>query len=459
MPLDTSFPKPAPATIPLSHVLGALSHALDLTEGQPVGHCLRACWIGMGIGRALGLDAAALADLYYGVLLKDLGCSSNAARVAQLYLTDDLHFKAQAKFIGRGVGPAVRFIVAHTAGGEGFLTRLRTTWHALSKAGEIVHELVQTRCDRGAAIARQLRFSPAVAEGIHSLDEHWDGSGWPRGLRGQAIPLFSRIALLAQIADVFATAAGPGAAHDEIRGRTGTWFDPEVAAAFHGVAEEAGFWATFAAPDIERIVLDLEPAQRPVAVDDDYLDDVATAFAQVVDAKSPYTHGHSERVARFSLLLGAELGFNAAALQRLRRAALLHDLGKLAVSNSILDKPGRLDEAEWQAVRAHPVHSERILGRIPAFTELAEIGGAHHERLDGRGYPRGLSGAAIGLPTRIVTTADVCDALTARRPYRDPLPVAETLDIMRRDSGTAFDPVCLEALGRLAAAPDFLGMD
>jgi HD-GYP domain-containing protein (c-di-GMP phosphodiesterase class II) len=460
MPFDLPFSRQAAAApaLPLAHVLGALSHALDLTEGQPAGHCVRSCWIGVHVARRMGLEEAAIADLYYAILLKDLGCSSNAARVAQLYLTDDLQFKRDSKFLGDASGPALRFILDHTGQGCGLVERLRTTFKVIRYAGEIVQELIETRCERGAGIAHQLRFTHAVSDGIRSLDEHWNGGGRPLGLRGRAIPLFSRIALLAQVADVFFTSGGMMAACDEVRARTGAWFDPEVAAAFHGVAEDPRFWTMLASDDIGQAVLDLEPAQRMVAADDSYLDDIATAFAQVVDAKSPFTSGHSLRVARFTELLGQRLGLDAAALQRLKRAALLHDVGKLGVSNSILDKPGKLDAAEWAAMRQHPAHSGTILSRIGCFGELADVGAGHHERLDGKGYPFGLDASQIGMATRIVTTADVCDALSATRPYREAMPIKQMLDVMGADVGTAFDPVCFDALRDLAAERDLLAV-
>ena len=139
-------------------------------------------------------------------------------------------------------------------------------------------------------------------------------------------------------------------------------------------------------------------------VDEDYLDDIAAAFAQVVDSKSPYTSGHSERVTLFTDLIAEQLEFSAEQRRWLKRAALLHDIGKLGVSNAILDKPGKLDDAEWETMRMHAAHTEAILSRIGAFSELAPIAGAHHERLDGKGYPRGLAGDQICLETRIITT-------------------------------------------------------
>ena len=181
-------------------------------------------------------------------------------------------------------------------------------------------------------------------------------------------------------------------------------------------------------------------------IDEDYLDDIAAAFAQVVDSKSPYTSGHSERVTLFTDMIAEQLEFGAEQRRWLKRAALLHDIGKLGVSNAILDKPGKLDDAEWEAMRMHAAHSEAILSRIGAFSELAPIAGAHHERLDGKGYPRGLSGDQICLETRIITTADIFDALTADRPYRAAMPITKALAIMSGMVGTQIDADCFAAL-------------
>ena len=355
--------------ITLSELLGALSHALDLTEGQPAGHCVRCSRIGVEIGREIGLSEDEIAELYYALLLKDLGCSSNAARICELYLTDDLSFKQDFKFI--------------------------------------------------------------------------DGS-LPQALR----PIYSRIALMVQVIDVFHVSNGPEAALREAQNRSGTWFDPHLVAAFERIAARPAFWDMLRTDDGHEAALPQPPEQASLPIDEDYLDDIAAAFAQVVDSKSPYTSGHSERVTLFSDMIAEQLEFSAEQRRWLKRAALLHDIGKLGVSNAILDKPGKLDDAEWEIMRMHSAHSEAILSRIGAFRELAPIAGAHHERLDGKGYPRGLSGDQICLETRIIITADIFDALTAERPYRAAMPVTKALTIMSEMVGTQIDANCFAALGR-----------
>lgn len=431
----------------LSEVIGALSYALDLTEGQPPGHCIRCCWIGFHIGQRLGLDTGTLWELYYTLLLKDAGCSSNAARLCELYGSDDRRAKRDFKTVDTdNFAQLAQFVIAHTGVRGQLADRFKRLLRLAREGEELATELIQTRCERGAQIARQLGFSEAVADGIFSLDEHWNGRGKPLGLRGTSIPLFARIALLAQVIDVFHHVGGPDAALREIRARSGSWFDPELVDIALALAEHAGFWAALRSDDIGTLVQELEPESRVLVVDDALLDRIAEAFSQVVDAKSPYTAGHSSRVALYTDVLAAKLGIDTERRRWLKRGALLHDLGKLGVSNSILDKEGSLTEEEWREVRLHPVYTEEILSRILPFKDLAIVSGAHHERLDGKGYPRGMVAAELTLETRIITLCDVFDAITADRPYRGPIPVPQALEIMGRMTGTALDTECYNAL-------------
>jgi HD-GYP domain-containing protein (c-di-GMP phosphodiesterase class II) len=442
---------PIASGLKLSELISALSHALDITEGQPEGHCVRCCWIGMHIGREMGLTEHQLWELYYTLLLKDLGCSSNAARICELYLTDDLDFKRDFKTVGDSLPQVVRFVLQHTGLKAGLAERFRSVLHIFRDGPEISRELIQTRCQRGAEIARLLRFSEDIAAGIYNLDEHWNGQGKPAGLAGDAIPVYARIALLSQVIDVFYTADGADAALAEVRNRSGQWFDPAQVHAVERLSDTPGFWGTLDSPAIEKAVLALEPGRFEVPLDDDYLDDIATAFGQVVDSKSPYTSGHSARVALYTDLIAEALGLDMDRRRWLKRGALLHDVGKLGVSNSVLDKAGQLDAEEWKAVRAHAALTESILSRIHAFSELARVAGAHHERLDGGGYPRGLKEDEITMDTRIITTADIFDAITAERPYRGAIPIPQALEMMAKTVGTALDPDCFAALQRAMA--------
>jgi HD-GYP domain-containing protein (c-di-GMP phosphodiesterase class II) len=438
------------ATVCRSEIVAAFTYALDLTEGQPQGHSIRACFIASELAREIGLAGDEWAAVYYATLLKDLGCSSNAARIHELYRADDLAFKSAWKTVAPGLPSTLRFVFGHTAPEASLRARVRAIGHILKNGDAIAQEMIETRCTRGADIARELRFGEDVAAGIFHLDERWDGSGRPGHIRGEAIPLASRCALLAQIADVFHSAGGPEAACAEVALRAGSWLDPELVEAFARIVRRPHFWNRLASPLLEMQVAAMAPDLEQ-EVDEDYLDTITAAFGKVVDAKSPYTAGHSQRVADYTGRLGQTLGMLPTRLRRLRRAAALHDVGKLGVSSAILEKPGKLDDREWQVMRGHATHTQAILGRIGAFADLAPIAAAHHERLDGFGYPLGLDEQTIGRETRIITLCDFYDALTAERPYRGAMAPAEALAIMEREVGTAIDPQGFEALRELVA--------
>lgn len=246
--------------------------------------------------------------------------------------------------------------------------------------------------------------------------------------------------------DVFHSASGRQQARDEVQKRADTWFDPAVVAAFLAAQQRPGFWEGLSDCNLQQRIEDIEPASKVVRIDEHRLDTIAEAFSQVVDAKSHYTYGHSARVATYAETVATTLGLPPERVRWLRRGALLHDIGKLGVSNAVLDKPGKLDDDEWDRVKAHAAYSEQILSRLDIFAELSFVAAAHHERLDGKGYPRGLTGDRIPLETRIITVADIFDAITAERPYRGPIPVPAALGMMEKERGAAIDGRCLDAL-------------
>ncbi|MFW8636196.1 HD-GYP domain-containing protein [Cribrihabitans pelagius] len=425
--------------------MGALSHALDLTEGQPKGHCVRCCWIGMQVAAALELAPQARAQLYFTLLMKDLGCSSNAARICELYQTDDLAFKREFKKVN-GTRQGLDFLIRNTAAGTPPLNRIRTLGQVLANNRDIAGELIQTRCDRGAAIARRMRFPEEVAQGIACLDEHWNGGGRPLGIGGEAIPLYARIALMAQITDIFTTGIGAEAAAAELERRAGSWFDPELVPVFTALVRSPGFARDLADPGLAGAVFASAAAHQTRPVDEDFLDEISESFSLVIDAKSPFTHGHSQRVARYTGMICDQFGYTPERRRWMVRGALLHDIGKLGVSNMILDKPGKLTDEEFAAMKRHPVLGHEVLSKISVFGELADVTAAHHERLDGRGYPHGLNADQLTLDMRIIAVADIFDALTADRPYRDALPLDKTYAIMDGLAGPGIDPDCYAAL-------------
>jgi HD-GYP domain-containing protein (c-di-GMP phosphodiesterase class II) len=308
---------------------------------------------------------------------------------------------------------------------------------------------MQARCDRGAEIARMIGLSDGTAEAIRTLDEHWDGHGQPRWLLGEQIPLLGRILCLAQTVEIFHAAGGLDDAYAVAQRRSGTWFDPDLIEALNAFRRDAAFWASLAEPDLTR----WEPEDQVITVDEEYLLQIATAFAAIVDAKSPWTYFHSDRTSLIATNMGAAVGIDPAELGDLRRVALLHDIGKLAVSNRILDKPGELTVAEFARVKEHPLFTRWVLERVSCFEPLAAVAAAHHERLDGSGYPRGLTAEDLTMPMRVLAVADVYEALTAERPYRHALAEEQALELMRRDVPDRLDAEAYAALEAVIDLP------
>jgi putative nucleotidyltransferase with HDIG domain len=443
----------APGEVRMSEVLAALTYALDLTEGQPPGHVLRSCLLGIRLGEQLGLDQGRRAALFWALLLKDAGCSSNAARIYALLEADDQHVKRALKTVDwPRLSQRARYALRMALPDRGTAVRLRrVAW--LARQGDLQGQLVALRCERGAEIAGLLGLPDDTAEAIRALDEHWDGRGRPRGLRGEQIPLLARIMCLAQSVEVFYAAGGRPAAYAMARDRRGRWFDPRVVAALEALLADRAFWRAIDAPpaELEHRVAAQEPPDLVRAATVAEIDRLVAAFAGIIDAKSPYTFQHSERVAALSVRLGSALGLRSRELQRLRRAALLHDIGKLALPNRILDHPGRLARNDLARVHEHPRHTARILGRVPVLSAVAATAAAHHERLDGSGYPDGLRGEVLDRPTRILAVADVFEALSADRPYRPALSRAEALAVVQQQAGTRLCADTAAALGGVLA--------
>jgi putative nucleotidyltransferase with HDIG domain len=427
----------------LSEVLAGLSHALDITEGQPRGHTERSCMIGMRLAAALGLDDSTRSATFYALLLKDAGCSSNASKVAALFGADDAVVKSSRRLTDTSSrSEAVGHTLRTVAPGRSPLTKAQHVAAVLRFGPDGARSLVAMRCERGAAVARSIGLGEVVARAILDVDEHWDGRGYPAGIAGEEISLAGRVLCLAQTTEVFWRHGGPAAACAIARERRGTWFDPDLVDALLPLEHDAEFWQRLEAP----AVAGLEPPDRVLLADHGRLDRVAEAFASVIDAKSPYTARHSEGVSDIAVALAGALELGDEDRATLRRAGLLHDIGKLGVSNRILDKPGPLTDAERDVVRRHPRWSREILARVTAFSELARIAASHHERLDGSGYPSALTADELDLPSRILAVADVAEALSADRPYRDALSADDVIRTIRGEAGRTLHADACEAL-------------
>ncbi len=433
-------------SVSLSEVLAALSYALDLTEGQRPGHTLRTCFIGMQLGEEIGLSQAMLSSLYYALLLKDAGCSSNAARMTSLFGSDDRFVKPFLKNVDRGerLKLALKTLLASGKGGN-IVGRIKH-FVGISRTADVTKDLIAIRCERGAGIAMRLGFSEATANAIRSLDEHWNGEGHPEGLRGEAIPIFARIINICQTVEVFHDEHGIGGAIAVLVKRRGTWFDPSLVDQMLKWRGEAERWGKPSREETAEAVMALEPGAAAQTVSAEELDNICRAFADIIDAKSPFTFNHSTNVAAFSVAIARASGADANEQQRIYRAALLHDIGKLGISNLILDKPGRLTPEERIEIEKHPVFTNNILAHVRAFGDFAWTASIHHECLDGSGYPYKLTADQIDAPARMICVADVFEALTADRPYRAGMTTENAFGLMRSAFATKLCGTTIDVL-------------
>jgi putative nucleotidyltransferase with HDIG domain len=437
-------------SISLSEILSALSFALDLTEGAVLGHALRSCLLGMRIAAEAKLPPEQSSSLYFALLLKDAGCGRNADRMSQL--TGDNDFSVNLE----------DWTKSHSSD----LPTFKFTWKsALSDAApatraarilqfDLPHfdknaELPGLRSDRGSAIFGKLGIGPSAAQAVRSLNEHWDGNGYPNSLKGEQIPLLARICAVAQHLDVVSSKHGIEKAIVMLEERSGTWFDPELVRIAVSLHRRGTLWARCTATDSQddtrQAVLDFDAGKKH-RLDANQIDQICEAFADVVDAKSHFTFSHSVGVAEVAFGIAKAMGLPLDRIQLVRRAALLHDIGKLSVSNAILNKTGELSAQEWNAVHRHPTMTRRILGRVASFQEMAVIAGEHHEKLDGSGYPNRLIAPDLSLESRIIAVADVYGALSEERPYRAALEFDDIVPIMAELAPTKLDGDCVDAL-------------
>ncbi len=433
--------------IRLSDVTSALSYALDITEGQPEGHAVRSCLIAMRLASDLGLSSYERSALYYACQLKDLGCSSNAAKMSHLLGADDRVVKRNVKTVDwPRLLPRAMYAIRNVAP-EGTLVKKIGRFLAVGAAGDSgARELIKIRCERGAEIATSFGLPELAAQAIRGLDEHWNGKGHPDGLVGDQIPILSRLMGLAQTVEVFLREHGLDAALKMASNRRGRWFDPQLVDLLLATRGDIRFWSCLDQPQIHKVASDFEPHDRVMIADDDLLDRVAEGFARVVDAKTPWRYRHNQAVKELAMGVGMVLGFDNATLRDLSRSALLHDIGMLGISNQILDKPGQLTDEERVEMQRHTRYTHEILARVAGLGSISDMAAAHHERLDGRGYYRGLAGKHLSKPTRALAAADVCVALAADRPYRKPIPMEKVLEILDAEAGSALCPEAVHGL-------------
>jgi HD-GYP domain-containing protein (c-di-GMP phosphodiesterase class II) len=398
------------ARVCLAHLVATLSLGTDLGLGQPMEHVIRQTLIALRMGDLLGLDGDARTVVYYSGLLAWVGCHTDAYEQAK-WFGDDIRLKADGL---QAADPGPRFLVSHLGAGRSLPQRawIGLSFVAAARRGDLLD--LHSHWLAADALARRLGLGEDVRQSLRESYERWDGKG-VAGLKGEEIALASRLVYLADVLAVFHRTGGIDAAMGVARARSGTHFDPALVDLFcahasrlvEGLDASSNWDAILAAePKLTRLV----PEER--------LDDALEAIADFTDLKSPFLIGHARAVAQLAQTAAQIYGLPESDVVVIRRAALVQDIGRLGVSNAVWDKRGPLTVSEMERVRLHPYFTERMLSLSPTLAPLGAIAGQHHERLDGSGYPRGLSGSAITPAGRILGAADTYRALLEIRPHR-----------------------------------------
>jgi HD-GYP domain-containing protein (c-di-GMP phosphodiesterase class II) len=400
-------------------MVAAISLATDIGMGQPMEQAMRTCLLGVRVACALNVGDRASCDVYYLALLRFIGCTSDAHEEAEYSGGDEIAHRAKlAPLLGGEAPEFLRYMLGDFAAGSSPLTRVRLVAGALAEGTGHARRTIAIHCEIAQMLARRIGLESSVAIAVGQIFERWDGQGIPGELKGEEIPIAARIAAVARDADVLYRLGGVELMKETLLRRRGRAYDPMVVDA---VLDQAPEWATTVKSEsIWELVLAAEPPPQRTVLDV-RLDEVFGAFGDFADLKSPWTLGHSAGVAQLAEGAARSSGLDEGAVTGLRRAALLHDLGRTGIPNGIWDKSGTLSHTEWELVRLHPYLAERILSQSGTLQCLAPLAGSHHERLDGSGYHRGSPATLLSSEARILAAADAYQAMTQPRPYRPAL--------------------------------------
>ena len=430
----------------LADVLVALSLATDLGLGQPSEHMVRSTRIALRLGERLGLSHPELQTLYDVSLLTYVGCPVYGNEAAALF-GDDIDFRARARDIDLVGFPALVFMLRRAGSGGSAPYRAYRAATVMATGGKGLIEQMANHCVAAGVLAHRLGLGEDARIGIEQTYARWDGQGVPAGVGGEDLSLAARISHVAEASEVLHRTAGVDATLEMLSARRGTHFDPAVLAAVEVDPEPIFGHLADGAVDA---VLDAEPLARP-PLSDDELDGVLEAVGDFCDLRCPYFAGHARGTAELAAAAAEQMQLPADMVTLLRRAALVHDMGRAGVPGSVWDKAGPLSETERERMRLHAYLVERMFTRPEPLRRVGVLAATHHERMDGSGYHRGLAGALISAPARVLAAADAYHAMGQPRPHRSSLdpPEASRRLRMEADAGR-LDPVAVDAV--LAAA-------
>ncbi len=410
----------------LSELLATLSLATDLGTGQPLGHGLRTSLLAVALGRELGCPPEQLRSVHQVALLRFLGCTSDAGETAQMVGGDEVNFNAvMAPVVSGTAGESLRLMGKAVGVGQSPARKTRLIVGMLTDLGAD-QRIFSNHCEVAAMLASRLGLAESVTHALGHAYERWDGKGFPAGLAGEEIPLEVRVSTVARDVDLFVR--GTDDVHDVLQRRREKAYDPAVVDAYRRVG------ATHPEAEWDEVI-DAEP--EPIVYIEN-IDQVLAVVADFTDLKSRWTRGHSPQVAELAEAAARHSGLGGEESRELKRAALVHDVGRVGVENGVWDKPGPLSSDEWEKVRTHPYLTHRVLFRCPVLAPLADLASSHHERQDGSGYHRQLRSEHLSVSARLLAAADMYSALTSARPHRPALDQRDAVAAMSEaaDAGT-----------------------
>ena len=416
--------------IRVAEVIGALSLATDLGIGVPLEHGLQSTLLAMRLADRLKVDAETAVQTYYACQLFYVGCTANADVAAVLFGADDAltRYASPSRFGSRAEMTA-GFLRAVAPPGGAPIMRASQLARRLPTVAKVVKHHLAAFCEVARMLTDRLGVVPSVAPLFAYVAERWDGKGEPGQARGDEIPLAMRIVQVARDAAFQRMLGGAEYAASVVRRRAGHAFDPEVVAALAG--EGAGILAIDTASAWDE-TLACEP--RPgTLLGGGSIDGALAAMGDFADLVSPYFVGHSAGVAMLAMNAARRCNFDMADVTTIRRAALIHDIGRVAVPARIWLEPGPLTPDDWEKVRLHPYHTERILHRSPFLAGLAGVACAHHERCDGSGYHRGTAAPGLTASARLLAAADAYQTKIEPRPHRAPLTPEQAAETLTRE--------------------------
>jgi HD-GYP domain-containing protein (c-di-GMP phosphodiesterase class II) len=401
----------------LAELLAVLSFGADLGMGQPLEHVLRQSLIALRLGDRLGMGDAERGTLYHLSLLAWVGCHIDAYEQAK-WFGDDFVLKNDFRMTDLTPAAQIGFTMRHLGAGRPMRERVRLGMSFMSGGWRDSRQMLMNHWYAADDLAAKLGFDDHLRASLYQTFERWDGKGAPGELKGDAISLPARMVNLADVLEVFHRCGGVDAAIAVARERSGSQFDPGLVDL---VTSDAGMlFVDLEAATTWDAIIDAEPALGTV-LSGAALDSALEAVADFIDVKSPYTLGHSRAVAELATEAARGMDLDHAAISHVYRSALLHDLGKLGVSNAVWDKAGPLTPAENERVRMHPYLTERMLAQSAGLAAFGATAVQHHERLDGSGYPYGIRGSAVSTAGRLLAAADAYQTKIEERPQRPAL--------------------------------------